>query len=373
MSGDTVEKVRALEKYLHLTRNEFGRRMGMPPASAGQLEKRLDEENIIGRICRTYRVNPAYFTDAMTAADVARAVPEEMEPGAAVRRLRNVREMRGLNQTELAKKMGMSQQLISAVEGGERRMSAAFAGKAAEVLDVGTDYLLCGDENRRDNPVNETMVRWLWNHAAWREKIRQEMRREAAGKNENERAAAVTLRADIPENGQIRKIFPPQEGISEKAGGKSPLENAGASDPDPPDGTDISAAEAALRERARIFTEQELDLCRREEGFARRVAELEAREAKVAAWEADVKNARKQRQNETSIVILHLSNRARNALDRYGIETVGELVAAAERGELYQIPGIGNATLREILKAVKNAGGMVQGNLYTKPLKQVKY
>ncbi|QYU70072.1 helix-turn-helix domain-containing protein [Leptolyngbya sp. 15MV] len=57
-------------------------------------------------------------------------------------RLREARQLRGLNQADLAAKAGMPPASISHFEGGTRKPSFANLRRLAQVLDVTTDYLL---------------------------------------------------------------------------------------------------------------------------------------------------------------------------------------------------------------------------------------
>jgi len=65
------------------------------------------------------------------------------------KRLRMTRELRGLNQTELARKGGLPPSSIAHFEGGSRKPSFDNIGRLAEALDVSADYLL----GRTDDPA----------------------------------------------------------------------------------------------------------------------------------------------------------------------------------------------------------------------------
>lgn len=63
-------------------------------------------------------------------------------------RIRDLREDRDLNQTEVAKMLGMSQTGYSKYETGENDIPTDILIKLADFYDVSVDYLL----NRTDNP-----------------------------------------------------------------------------------------------------------------------------------------------------------------------------------------------------------------------------
>ena len=64
------------------------------------------------------------------------------------RRIRDLREDKDLNQTQVAKILGMSQTGYSKYETGENDLPTAILIKLADFYDVSIDYLL----NRTDEP-----------------------------------------------------------------------------------------------------------------------------------------------------------------------------------------------------------------------------
>ena len=64
------------------------------------------------------------------------------------RRIRDLREDKDLNQTQVAKILGMSQTGYSKYEKGENDLPTAILIKLADFYDVSIDYLL----NRTDEP-----------------------------------------------------------------------------------------------------------------------------------------------------------------------------------------------------------------------------
>lgn len=64
------------------------------------------------------------------------------------RRIRDLREDKDLNQTQVAKILGMSQTGYSKYETGENDLPTAILIKLADFYDVSVDYLL----NRTDEP-----------------------------------------------------------------------------------------------------------------------------------------------------------------------------------------------------------------------------
>lgn len=69
-----------------------------------------------------------------------------------MKRLREVREQRGLSQSELARRVGVSQRAISSYENGERTPAGDILVRISHVLGVSSAYLLgMTDDPKRDD------------------------------------------------------------------------------------------------------------------------------------------------------------------------------------------------------------------------------
>ncbi|MDO7787901.1 helix-turn-helix domain-containing protein [Desulforamulus aquiferis] len=68
------------------------------------------------------------------------------------KRIKHLREEKGLNQIELAKLLNISNTTLSQYENGQRVPSDEIKIKLAEVFDTTTDFLL----GRTDNPIGTT-------------------------------------------------------------------------------------------------------------------------------------------------------------------------------------------------------------------------
>ena len=64
-------------------------------------------------------------------------------------RIRNLREVRDMSQTQIAKILGMSQTGYSKYETGENDVPTAILIKLADLYDVSIDYIF----GRTDNPI----------------------------------------------------------------------------------------------------------------------------------------------------------------------------------------------------------------------------
>ena len=70
----------------------------------------------------------------------------------------------------LSEKSGVDRTLINRVESGAK-FTEKQAVRLAETLEVGVEWLLQGDEKSKEYPVDQQMIRWLWEH----EDVRREV------------------------------------------------------------------------------------------------------------------------------------------------------------------------------------------------------
>lgn len=58
-------------------------------------------------------------------------------------------------------------------------MTERTAAKLGKVLEVGVDWLLTGNEERKKYPVDGKMTEWLWQHPEVREELWKRMEENA--------------------------------------------------------------------------------------------------------------------------------------------------------------------------------------------------
>lgn len=76
------------------------------------------------------------------------------------KRLRSVREQRGLSQQQLADRVGTARVTITMYEAGEREPNFEMLSKLAEVLEVSTDYLLGRTDDPRPPETPQSVPWW---------------------------------------------------------------------------------------------------------------------------------------------------------------------------------------------------------------------
>ena len=170
------EKIHELRMYLGLSLRAFGEPIGYTGMHISRFEKNvlIPDERVIQRICDVFHVNPDYFTAEMPVDHAAQKV--EVDTAGAGQRLRIARREKGLSMWELSKRAGISQPQISVLESGKYQLRRKAGEKLAAVLEVGVDWLLTGDEEKKDFPADKAMVNWLWQHPEVREELWKRMK-----------------------------------------------------------------------------------------------------------------------------------------------------------------------------------------------------
>ena len=161
--------IRDLRAYLELSLIAFSAPIGLSPTHIARLEKGVtvpSQENI-NRICEAFEVDKRYFECLI---DVKAAVEKKNPEAGVANRLKLAREEKGWSQKELARRSGVVASIINRVEFGAK-LTKKQGVKLAEALEVGMDWLMYGDEEKKEYPVDERMVRWLWEHSDVRKEI----------------------------------------------------------------------------------------------------------------------------------------------------------------------------------------------------------
>lgn len=169
--------IKNLREYLELSLNAFGKPLGYSGTHITRFERGTHEptEDAIALICEVYGVDPGYFRGEVSVSDAVNKTSKVEARRLIGERLKAVRLERDLIQRELAKMSGVSDTHIANLENGEYNISRRSAEKLAEALEVGVEWLLNGDESKKDFPADKRMIDWLWKHPEIREKLWNEM------------------------------------------------------------------------------------------------------------------------------------------------------------------------------------------------------
>ena len=172
------EKIHELRMYLGLSLRAFGEPIGYTGMHISRFEKNVlsPDERVIQKICQVFRVDPSYFTGELSVEQSVHKDAEDGVKSTAGHRLSIARQEKGLSMLELSRRSGISQPQISMLESGKYQLKRKAGEKLAAVLEVGVDWLLTGDEDRKDFPADKAMVNWLWQHPEVREELWKQMK-----------------------------------------------------------------------------------------------------------------------------------------------------------------------------------------------------
>lgn len=184
--SNASEKITLLREYLGLSKNAFALRLGLSTTHISRLENgvTIPGDKIISNICETFGVRQDFFDSdviAKSTSDVEpwliqESVDSDYYDGLTIpERIKKLREKKGWTQYQLAEKADVSNMLISTLEAGKRKLTSEKAKKIADVFGVGVEYLTDGIIEKRDYPVNDKMINWLWENKDVRKEIWNKM------------------------------------------------------------------------------------------------------------------------------------------------------------------------------------------------------
>lgn len=139
---DTAERIRGLRTAMRLSQAKFADVCGIEQGQLCNYElgRIMPTIPLCERICRAVGINLLDFL--REDGDEKSGIPTEERIGERVKALRL---MRGMNQTELAEKSGVADSTISSIERGERYGIVTTYLYLAEALDVSIGELLGGE------------------------------------------------------------------------------------------------------------------------------------------------------------------------------------------------------------------------------------
>ena len=134
------------------------------------------------KFCKIYQFDIGWFMSGeddqppVFTGDIDDSVTKNVS--GAGKRLVEMRHKLGLVQKDVRVALGISHTAYSRIENGHVRLTKENAQKIEDEYGVGAEWLLYGDESKKDYPVGKRMIEWLWENKDEREKIWHLMRGE---------------------------------------------------------------------------------------------------------------------------------------------------------------------------------------------------
>ncbi len=90
-------------------------------------------------------------------------------------RIREVRENAGLSQREFGEKIGMTSQGVFYLEKNKTAPTSFSVARIEDEFDVGADWLMYGDNGKKNFPVSKKLIDWLWKNEDERKRLWERM------------------------------------------------------------------------------------------------------------------------------------------------------------------------------------------------------
>lgn len=164
--------LRELRSYLKISVRDFAAKIGVAPTTIYWYENGGTlTESIIEEICRAFNVEKEYFKGTMTLEDAVNYTGYNHQ---RIERIREAMNEKGImTNKDLSKRSGVSTTRLSDIMTEKNMLTEDKARKIANALEVGVDWILYGEERKKEFPVNREMIYWLWSHPEERELLYQ--------------------------------------------------------------------------------------------------------------------------------------------------------------------------------------------------------
>lgn len=180
MEENTEEKLKALREYLELSPNAFGAKIGYSGKHIGRYEKGITKipDVVIEKITEAFNVAPGYFEGTIPVEEAVEKIDKEKEKKEIAARIAERRNELCLSRRALSRLCETNENQISMIETQKITVTESMARKIGEALEVGVDWILKGDESRKNYPEDGELREWLWEHEDVRKELWEKMKKE---------------------------------------------------------------------------------------------------------------------------------------------------------------------------------------------------
>lgn len=167
--------LQAVKRTLHLTNQKIGEATGISASmvSCYIIGKRKIQDDWIEKFCAAYGVDREWFYNGDGEVQFSSFPSTTIlkDTSGAGRRVALMRRELGLKQKDVYTELGITQAMLSLIENEKAGLSLEHAKKLENRYGYGADWLLYGDIERKEYPVSEDMVAWLWKNPDERKRI----------------------------------------------------------------------------------------------------------------------------------------------------------------------------------------------------------
>ena len=168
-------KIKLVKESLGLSLKSIGQATGMTAGSIGRfINGQMDpKKEWVDRFCESYHVEKEWMLHGSGAPRFTKEI--EKEKSTVGERLAALREEKGLSRQNMADLLGITDAAYRNIERGIRGLTEKNAQKIEKELDVGAPWLLYGDEEKKDYPVSQEMIAYLWSDEEERKRLWTEL------------------------------------------------------------------------------------------------------------------------------------------------------------------------------------------------------
>lgn len=173
---DYTRKLLLIRKILGLSQAALGKRIDLTGPHVYRLEngKSPITNVILDKYVEAFGVDPEWLMSE-NIEDI-RFTGEIDGFNSLGNRIKEMRLEMDMSQKKFAEYACVQPGDINRVESGKSALGPQSLKRIAEAFHVGIDWLQYGDENRKEYPVDQKMIDWLWDHPEMRKQIVEEMK-----------------------------------------------------------------------------------------------------------------------------------------------------------------------------------------------------
>ena len=186
-------ELRAIRKALGISVTEISATLGVSSATfyLYELEKKQIPKNTYAKLIRvlqqkiyeTYETAPSALASLQSLSEILAYLQTLETPGTKLlratetpgERVHALRSERQMTIASFAAFTGIDRTVLSRIESGDSNCTERSARMIGLACHVGYEWILHGIEARRQYPVDECLIQWLWDHPQARRNLYQEM------------------------------------------------------------------------------------------------------------------------------------------------------------------------------------------------------